>query len=1117
MSWLQLNVTVTNGSKTVTVHNGASTAKVRTGDALVMPGFSPVEIAGVFATTLQLANTWSSATQNTAACAIMPTFGDFDSAAATMCQFTQTAQGNFAAMEKWWTEQGLVEFKGFDNEVHQVRTAKQMDDDVKAIEDKANALVGDISGIGYLRTEAEFEASRELARHHFAGSGMIHAGLGHDNGNDIKRVNEGLYSFNTAPNAFFLGRDLSVSPNYVGESETEHPVFNLTGIAAHVKGLNTVPSESPSHARFILPKAPRGTEVYNPDTGVLTDYATEIDPKYGNVASNDEEAIERAFGVFKAGDTVFLAGNATYDFSTKELTHPQLASGITLQGIPVERTTMTLVVSSSRYCEYSVKDSTSGAAADPTLTTFSIEPGEEKKLVLDLAGRKTTGVYLRLDNGANPATTTLHFVGVTAGEVVTQPVDLVGFEWFLRPITQEDPILYPNGIQQCKLTSVDGIPTVENTFRPMSHFEVYPGDTTSRGRGFNIYDGSLTEEQLKAEFQKKPNNVYRMPDGTIAQWTLSQRTIRGLGNGDWLTATSQGNGITSANQILTWSTHTRSRVGVRGNRNQVASVVGGGSFYCTTGFDSYNPDPEVGMFTGNQGDAYFYVVTRVPRMNQGARHDSFNANGTALSTDNGTPSNPAKWWEKPTYLQSTFDCFRFTRSPKFPNSGQIGGVSGHPEGKHHDAIYADGMNGIIDCRQSAYPSDSVEQSAKIFQKVVSGEYRGLEKGYLCERGFIRDVSGTGGGRLIKTDNYRGLSSPCGYSNPRINGVYLYIYNITKGQGHAVDNNSNQYGWLYPVNSPVFGNPSLASWEVGDEVFFLGPNVPNSPLIPESWLVPYSQSGEILMMDVMAHPAVIPTIPQLAQGWFGGWIDTIPDGTPKNFSTTRKALTTPSQTYSSNGGDTWSYYSTLQNGWSETTSTRVGVSYPAGSIDIWHYRVNAFQTKPANNVSVLNFHKGILPVWYSMETSKIRGNCLTESLLGQWSKNSAAVLNGGWAPLKMYSLTQIGVFDTNSTYKPMPTHEKVPLGTPNNSSIAIKVLPYQVSKNQECSLNFAFAELKHDGTDWGDNGQLPITSNVSTYTNDNGVLCLYGTHTLAIPYGFSKNRARPGTQTKGVEL
>ncbi|EGR1404018.1 hypothetical protein [Vibrio parahaemolyticus] len=57
--------------------------------------------------------------------------------------------------------------------------------------------------------------------------------------------------------------------------------------------------------------------------------------------------------------------------------------------------------------------------------------------------------------------------------------------------------------------------------------------------------------------------------------------------------------------------------------------------------------------------------------------------------------------------------------------------------------------------------------------------------------------------------------------------------------------------------------------------------------------------------------------------------------------------------------------------------------------------------------------------------------------------------------------------------------------------------------------------KSDG--WGDDSTIRIIDGIGTFINLNNDTCLYGTHELAIPYGYTKNKARAGSQVSGVDL
>lgn len=140
MTWINLSsVTVSNGSKTVTVNSGLTT-NVKVGDALLIGNDAPVEISSVFASQLILRSNWPNPTVTNAAAAVMPTSGEFTTATQALREATNVTQGNFAEMEKWWTQLGTVKFKAYDNTEHEVRTAQQMDADVAIIEKEAMEL-----------------------------------------------------------------------------------------------------------------------------------------------------------------------------------------------------------------------------------------------------------------------------------------------------------------------------------------------------------------------------------------------------------------------------------------------------------------------------------------------------------------------------------------------------------------------------------------------------------------------------------------------------------------------------------------------------------------------------------------------------------------------------------------------------------------------------------------------------------------------------------------------------------------------------------------------------------------------------------------------------------------
>ncbi|WP_206603957.1 hypothetical protein, partial [Vibrio vulnificus] len=98
-----------------------------------------------------------------------------------------------------------------------------------------------------------------------------------------------------------------------------------------------------------------------------------------------------------------------------------------------------------------------------------------------------------------------------------------------------------------------------------------------------------------------------------------------------------------------------------------------------------------GDYQAPDGECYFYVLATVPRLNQGAYHQSLNPMGTAKLWKSVSDSAPAFWHQSTVPISVIKDCFS---QYKRAGTGNItDGHSGHPEGKLFDAIYPSGQGG----------------------------------------------------------------------------------------------------------------------------------------------------------------------------------------------------------------------------------------------------------------------------------------------------------------------------------------------------------------------------------------------------------------------------------------
>ncbi|NNN44719.1 MULTISPECIES: hypothetical protein [unclassified Vibrio] len=700
-------------------------------------------------------------------------------------------------------------------------------------------------------------------------------------------------------------------------------------------------------------------------------------------------------------------------------------------------------------------------------------------------------------------------------EVVTHPVDLVGFEVFLREINESDPIIYPYGMQQSKLTTVDGIPTVENTFRPITHFEVFKGDETSRGRGWNVLDNSLTDAQLTKIFQTLKHNIFRLSDGRLAQWTLSQRTIRGVGNGDF-----RYNPATPASTIPLWFDTAGNRcVSVRGALDSVEPFVASNEnwYQGWNAADSVKSIPalsHLGAFIPRRsttnvavnGESYFYVVATIPRLNQGAYHPSFNPFGTGRIR-NLANNAWISWHEDSTLLLNKHSCFDFKTGiggkPNSKLSGKLGTNSGRPDGRYYDAIYDGGLNGIIDWRTSAWDVGSKEEAAKVTQKVVSGEYRGLEKLMWTVVDVVDTSTAISSSQVPDNIALTDASPRFKYDKTALLGVPYFVVNASTGEVYKQEHPNA----LDSNRAPSTYFPS--SWGTSGNIYVISPMIEN-----------ISVSGNFAQTDVIGSPEVILKVEALKNGWMGSWL---PDFVNANPKVSRKAVVINllgPRLSTTNLGETWTV--TLGISVSETPNTVYrGFSAGAGNgVAVINYQAFAKQTKSSVNKSILNDSDGLGDVWAScdfwVDSSGANGVLLGESLIGKvFTSNSGKRVSN-------YTLTDFNLQRKkidNSLWAGgfYPAHTPITLAAPSNNSPAVKVLTYQISNNQQCSLAFAFNELAHNGTDWGDDSTLKIADGTTTYTNLNGDVLLCGTAELAIPYGYTKNKARVGKQTAGVDL
>ncbi len=679
----------------------------------------------------------------------------------------------------------------------------------------------------------------------------------------------------------------------------------------------------------------------------------------------------------------------------------------------------------------------------------------------------TTGEQVRHINAE-----TAFGVETATNQVVTRRVDMWGFEGFLEEVTESNPFVYPNGLIQSQATTMNGVNTVQGT-RPVTYYAAFDGDTTSVGRGVDFF--AATEAQQDAMLQDPKNNLYRLDDGRLVQFHVRQRTIAGVGNGNW----ENVNALTGSSDILGALRFANERfAGVQGLSDSVAPLGPGSSdYYLNADSDFINIDEHStysGLFTsrrnaqnhGVNGECYFLVGGTVSRLAQGAYHPEHNSFG-AMQFRNDANNADVNWnGSGLTGITSQLLCF--TRAAS--GTGAIGQASGRTnDNRLFDAIYADGVGGVVDYRWSANDRSDPKWGAQAKLEAEAGTYRGLE---LLKRTRVYSedaVSSDGASRFVQLPVGHGIE---------VGSLLSVVDNGTLVIDKVIVTNSVETGAVW-TDTQTYNRVSGTAYQAVN-----------------TFDLDVSVSGNFTRTDTIADPVrLLATFPT---GIEGGWVNEIPNGTNQLFVSTRKSL----GIIANNGPQTqddgviWAV-----QGWGINPGTNgLQITLPASRVTVTSYTADAKKTRRSTNTALLNAQSGQYGVTATASSDVESGGLMFESMLGKVA-TSTATANGiiQTYPYMLLNLVpSTGMFDATAGRESQ--HAPLMLAAPTNNSRGIKYAAHQVNDNGQATLNFIFNELDHNGTDWGDDDRLRVMS--GTYTNQNGVTGLVAdVDTLAISYGL----------------
>lgn len=440
-------------------------------------------------------------------------------------------------------------------------------------------------------------------------------------------------------------------------------------------------------------------------------------------------------------------------------------------------------------------------------------------------------------------------------------------------------------------------------------------------------------------------------------------------------------------------------------------------------------------------------------------------------------------------------------------------ISGRSDGRLAKYIYASGQGGVIDYRLSAWDAASPEKASEVFEKVKNGSYRGEEKLKFT--------------KVVNPLNFATVTITSGAVHHNTS-QHEIVFGISEGDTETfntngsnifiVGDNGETLLWTQaPTTEAKWG--TLVFTARADAVRF-GPFADSDSVetsrgafstdfntkFPVGTVLTFyavteietdvTVSGEFTQTDVIGDPANILQTDALKDGWLGSWIPKFPTGAALEFKLTKKSLvSTCPRIYSGDLGSTWTFNAATAL---DTVKNIHQTTLVANGIMLLQYTAFAKQTKESTNLPVLHGEAGVESVLAASDYRDTYGALFVESLLGKIATDSGANTKPG---LPLLGFTFDGPVLHTDALAPL-SHGAVNLPDPSGGA-AVKALPYQVADNNQASLNFAYNELVYN-VDWGDDSTIKIVDGQSTYTNDNGDTCLYGTDQLALPYGWVKN-------------
>ncbi|HGS5470526.1 TPA: hypothetical protein ACPJZV_004432 [Vibrio diabolicus] len=922
----------------------------------------------------------------------------------------------------------------------------------------------------YCQSEANMKAARMLASEQFAASGFVHYGKHALSGNSVFPVNESLYAYINAANTNTLRMGRTPTANtYEGTSKTLYPVTSIAGFISELIGNNT--NNDPTAGNFIkFPEAPDGAVTYNKSSGEIKKHSNpDAAFTYANTSADIEVVINRVdlFGGEFFLEEVSQSNPFVYP---KGMIQSQATS---MNGVATTMSNRPVTY----YAAYGGDTGSRGRGVD----FWSATDEQKKAMVSD----ESNNIFM-LDDGRVVQWRMRQRTIAGAGNgdwLNTNSVCENSTKGFYLQYSSGSKFVAPQG----------ALDTVR---------EFNTGNPTYRGSGGSVTTGQNPNQKL---------GVFSLFDNAVVEDIA----------------------IDDECYFHVW--------GVVPRLNQ-------GAYH-----PSFNPlGTKSWVQSGKGWNAQWWQVSGVSSTRQCFDYKTASSDLTQAGAN------------------EEFSGFIGSRDG-----------SSRPDGRFYDVIYASGLGGVIDYRFSAWDMGSKDEAAKIFQKLIEGTYRGKEhlprmRSFVPQY-TVSAAHGTylrieankllGDTDWIPTTSSIAQGVQCSGSLI-VNGVVRKVKKIYRNTnldyylemedrlGNAVGDVicgvigdyapfeiSGNFNMIDVLGSPerILAKTELANGWLGDWI----PVVPNNTLVANKFPMTHVAVDKDMRMywsdgDAAWQTGTYTFAPSLNARDNSSAIPSTRVALHSYIASaklTKSANIKPILNGANGVGDVYatmfndrtrggllreSFINKVVSGYSQkhphsqtvklnkcTLLDGYFVSNPdfsptheciaLGEPAYDDSAIKVLWSQSSNNQQVnlnLSFNELIWVGSYSsLNVTKITStNTATDGVAGQLYLTDPSITNALGNKLlrcvKSFTASWGDVWLENGkgfVYITAPTGD-----------------PFLVVYGSQADL-------------WGDDGKLRIVSDAGTYKNLNGDLCLYGTHELAIPYGYTKNKAHAGSQVNGVDL